>query len=67
MAVRKKQDLEELISLNLKRHNGHRLVFLHENQYAMIYPKKVIIRLGSSRSSALSFWYQYWKNKQHKK
>lgn len=59
--VRKKQNLEDLISHNLKRHNGHRLVFLVENQYAMIYPKKVIIRLGSSRSDALAFWYNYWK------
>jgi hypothetical protein len=59
--MKSKQKIEELISQNLKRHNGHRLVLLIEGQYAIIYPKKEIIRLGSSRSSALNTWYNYWK------
>lgn len=60
--MKTKQNIEELISQTLKRHNGHRLVLLIDGQYAVIYPKKEVIRLGSSRSSALSTWYSYWKS-----
>lgn len=59
--LRNKKELEYLISQNLKRHNGHRLVLLVEGNYAIIYPKGEIIRLGSMRSKALAFWYNYWK------
>lgn len=63
---KRNKDLENLISHTLKRHNGHRLVFLADNQYAIIYPKKEIIRLGSVRSYALAFWYRYWKQQNKK-
>lgn len=60
---KQKQSIKEIINSTLKRHNGYKLVLLTDFQYAIIYPGNKIIRLGSSRSSALQFWYSYWKNK----
>jgi hypothetical protein len=63
----KLKELENLISHTLKRHNGHRLVYLKEGSYAVIFPKKEILRVGGVQSSALRFWYSYWKNKKQLK
>jgi hypothetical protein len=63
----RKKELENMISNTLKRHNGHRLVLLDDNQYVIIYPKKEMIRLGSTYSHALAFWYRYWKQQNKNK
>lgn len=60
------KDIENQISHTLKRHNGHRLVLLTDNQFAIIYPKKEFIKLGSVRSNALATWYRYWKQQNKK-